>query len=309
MPESGSDRDATSMAIRRSEAKIVNQYNSKLAGCEIDGPLFRVGGKTHPINKVSAQLELGASTSSSRTTVARVVAGGAVAGVGGAVLGGAAKKVTDTSQIYLTVRTPDSQVHVKNMPTSVEHAARQFMAKLEMASKRTWPLTSEAGTKLPLAASSVRSHSQNDGAAALKGLGGAALFVGALFFHPMWVLLAVYLVFLFVLAVRDADREQKALDAIKNPRRAAAIAARKHRLGSASVTDGNKNVSTGPSIRHKVAPLKVKPGAKAPGRKPSPKLTLEKSTDANPEVPRESPNTSLQIRRGTKAPGRRATGN
>ncbi|NMM91058.1 hypothetical protein B2J88_43255 [Rhodococcus sp. SRB_17] len=225
------------------------------------------------------------------------------------MLGGAAKKVTDTSQIYLTVRTPDGQVHVKTMPTAVEHAARHFMAKLEMASKRTWPLMSEAGTKLPLAASSVRSKYENEGAAAgaaaLKGLGGAALFILGLISHPMWILLAVYLVVLVVLAVRDADREQKALDAIKNPRRAAAIAARKHRLGSASATDGNKNVSTGSPIRHNAAPLKVKPGAKAPGRKLSePKLTLEKSTDVNPEVSRESPNTSLQIRSGAKAPGR-----
>lgn len=211
MTEIAPSRDQIARAVARAEAKVVNQYNASFAGCSIDGPVFRVGKKSYLVNTVTVEMELGAQTTSSRTTVTRVVAGTMIAGVGGALVGGAAKKSKDTSKIYLTVRTPDGQVHVKEAPTSMERVARDFMAKLEMASKRTWPLTSEAGTTLPLAESSVR---KNPPSTALGHvLIGLMLIGAALTVHwAFWLALVAYIVVVAVVATKNDDKYKKALE-------------------------------------------------------------------------------------------------
>ncbi|MDH6279366.1 hypothetical protein [Prescottella agglutinans] len=156
MPKSTPSRERIAEAIKRAEAEDVNVYNMHFAGCQIDGPFFRIDKMTYPITDVTAEYEVGAHTTSSRTTVTRLVAGHMIAGTGGMIAGGAAKKVTDNSKVFLTVRTPDGQVHLKDAPTSDDAQGRQFMANLEMATKREWPITTKLGTTLPLDESSVR---------------------------------------------------------------------------------------------------------------------------------------------------------
>jgi hypothetical protein len=44
---------------------MINQYNDSFEGMEIDGPVFRYGGQEYPINSISAEVILGAQTSTS----------------------------------------------------------------------------------------------------------------------------------------------------------------------------------------------------------------------------------------------------
>ncbi len=202
------DSQRIAKAVARAEAQIVNQHNASFAGCKIDGPHFWVAGRSYPINTVTAELELGASTQSQRMTATRIVAGGMIAGPAGMLIGGAAKKRTDTSRIYLTVRTPDGRVEVRDAPTKDERKGRDFMARLEMASKREWPLTSSAGTVLALDASSVRADSQKAQTNAI-GAVTVALIVLGLFVHWVWIALPIWaiaaVVYLVVMSNRDAE--------------------------------------------------------------------------------------------------------
>lgn len=205
------DAQRIANAVTREEARIVNCHNASLAGCAIDGPLFKVGSRTYPITEVSAEMEVGAPSSKGRSTVTRIVAGGAIAGLPGMVVGGAAKKRTDTTRIYLTVRTPDGRVDVKDIPAKQERAARQFMAKLEMATQRKWPLTSSVGTVLPLNESSVRRDPQSSTEVAAVVVGVILLAIG-LFAHWIWILFAVYVVAAGVLFYVLSQRHAEALE-------------------------------------------------------------------------------------------------
>lgn len=205
------DPKRIAQAVKRAEAQVVNRHNASFAGCKIDGPVFRIGKRSWPINKVSAELEIGAQQSSGRTTLTRLVAGGAIAGGAGLLIGGAAKKRTDTTRLYLTVRTPDGGVEVRDAPATEERTARKFMASLEMASKRMWPLTSSAGTVLPLAESSVRADPQRGRLTGGILIGVLLLFWG-LAWHPALIVLAVYMVAAAVVFVVTEHRDAEALE-------------------------------------------------------------------------------------------------
>ncbi|MGY1976483.1 hypothetical protein [Nocardia gipuzkoensis] len=205
------DAQRIAKAVERAEARVVNLHNASLAGCRIDGPLFRIGGRSYPIDKVSAEMELGASTSSSRITATRLVAGAAIAGIPGMLVGGAAKKTTDTSRIYLTIRTPDGKVEVRDVPTSQEKSARRFMANLEMATNRKWPLTSSVGTILPLDSSSVRSDSQTNIIVGTIAFGLLLLILGFVT-HILLVVFGLYVVAACTGLYIFAKRDKEALD-------------------------------------------------------------------------------------------------
>ncbi|AHH18546.1 hypothetical protein NONO_c37620 [Nocardia nova SH22a] len=205
------DAQRIANAVMREEARIVNCHNASFAGCVIDGPLFRVSRRSYPITQVTAEMEIGAPSSKGRATVTRIVAGGAIAGLPGMVLGGAAKKRTDTTRIYLTVRTPDGRVEVKDAPAKQERAARQFMAKLEMAAQRQWPLTSSIGTVLPLNDSSVRRDPQSNFQVAAV-VAGVILLGAGLLAHWMLILFAVYVVAAAGLFVWLSKRHTEALE-------------------------------------------------------------------------------------------------
>lgn len=204
------DPQRIARAVNRAEAQIVNQHNASFAGCKIDGPLFWVAGRSYLINTVTAELELGASTYSERMTATRIVAGGMIAGPAGMFVGGAAKKRADTSRIYLTVRTPDGRVEIRDAPTKDERAGRDFMARLEMASKQEWPLTSSVGTVLPLDPSSVRTDSQKAQTNAI-GAVTVALIVLGLFVHWLWILLPIWAIAAVVYLVVTNNRDAEAL--------------------------------------------------------------------------------------------------
>lgn len=144
-------------ALAFAELRILNEHNAILWGMAIDGPVFRYEGREYPINSVSAEVILGAQTSKSRSTATRIIGGGmvgsglgAVAAAGGMLLGGAAKKTTDTSRVHITIRLGDGSVHTISKPTSEEGKLRSFADKLESAVNRKWPIKTPFGTTLEL---------------------------------------------------------------------------------------------------------------------------------------------------------------
>ncbi|MFJ1459328.1 hypothetical protein [Nocardia sp. N2S4-5] len=207
-PNSTPDAARVVKAVNRAEAQIVNRHNVSLAGCKVDGPLFRIGSRAYPINTVSAEMELGASSSTGRMTATRLVAGAAIAGIPGMMVGGAAKKRTDTTRVYLTIRAPDGRVEVRDVSAKKEAAARNFMARLEMATQRQWPLTSSVGTVLPLDASSVRYDPRGMFMTSTIAV-GVLLLVWGLAVHPVLIAFTVFaiaaLVFFVVSGKRDAE--------------------------------------------------------------------------------------------------------
>lgn len=204
--------ERASAAKRRAIAQVVNKHNAKYKGFEINGPVFRVGQLEYPINMIAAEVAIGASTSSSRTTLTRVVGGGLVAGVGGALLGGAAKKSTDTSKIYLTVETPDGNVITRSAPVAEEKQAHFFASQLRSAASREWPLQTPFGQVDLDPTSQIKAGSASW--VLLAPLALVTLSIGlGLSVHPAFllgVLLAVivWLVLLFV----ETTLDEKALD-------------------------------------------------------------------------------------------------
>jgi hypothetical protein len=142
--------------LAQAEGRILNLHNGTFQGLEIDGPVFRVKGQEFPINSVSAEVSVGAQTSKSRSTGTRIIGGGLVAGPGGMLLGGAAKKKTDTSKVYITVKVADGSVTTVSAPAAQEGALRRFSDSLESAVNRTWPIQTPFGTTLELHPDSKR---------------------------------------------------------------------------------------------------------------------------------------------------------
>ncbi len=107
------------------------RYNDSFEGLRIIGDqLFRIkAGKQWPVAGCSAQVDSGAAISS-RVTATRVVAGAAIAGPIGAVVGALAKK--DRSKVYLAVTTPDDHVLLE-LKGKEEGEARRFAGNLNAA--------------------------------------------------------------------------------------------------------------------------------------------------------------------------------
>ncbi len=208
-----SEHDRHRDAQRRAEAAIVNKYNIKFLGFEIDGPVFRVGAKQYPINMISAEVTQGSPTNSSRITLTRVVGGGLVAGVGGALLGGAAKKSTDTTKIYVSVATPDGEIITKTIPATNEKIARMFADKLQSAATRKWPLQTAFGER-PLDPSSRRDGGL-DASVTLWPLAIAAMSIALTFVHPAFLagLLIAFIAWI-VLTIVESGKDAAALDEV-----------------------------------------------------------------------------------------------
>ncbi|WP_009474375.1 hypothetical protein [Rhodococcus sp. JVH1] len=207
-----SENDRRSDAQRRAEASIVNKYNMKYMGFEIDGPVFKVRGKEYPINMITAEVITGAQTSTSRTTITRVVGGGLVAGVGGALLGGAAKKSTDTSKIYISVVTPDGEVVTKSLPTANEKQVRFFADRLQSAATRKWPLVTAFGS-LPLHPSSRRDGSSDTSVTAPPMFIAVLSVILGIFVHVAFFLgLLLAFVVWMALVMVESGKDAKALD-------------------------------------------------------------------------------------------------
>jgi hypothetical protein len=143
------------------EGRIVNAHNASFAGMTIDGPVFRYAGREYPINSVSAEVIIGAQTAKSRSTATRIIGGGMVAGPGGMLLGGAAKKKTDTSKVYITIKLGDGTVRTISQPANQEGQLRRFADRLESAVNRKWPITTPFGTTLELDRTSARQNAPN----------------------------------------------------------------------------------------------------------------------------------------------------
>jgi ribosomal protein S27E len=169
------------------EARIVNAHNASFAGMTIDGPVFRYAGREYPINSISAEVIVGAQTSKSRSTATRIIGGGLVAGPGGMLLGGAAKKKTDTSKVYITVKLGDGSVHSISKPANQEGQLRRFADQLESAVNRKWPITTPFGTTLELDRTSVRQSAPSQTTPVI--FGAIAITVLLLFVIKGWALL------------------------------------------------------------------------------------------------------------------------
>lgn len=189
------------------EARIINAHNASYAGMAIDGPVFRYGGREYPINTVSAEVVVGSSTSKSRSTATRIIGGGLVAGPGGMLLGGAAKKKTDTSKVYITVKLGDGSVHTISRPANEEARLRGFADKLESAVNRTWPINTPLGTTLDLDRSSTRPATPNTlGMQLICVIAVTLLFMTFIHWWALLVGLAGFALILFI-----DDRRTKAL--------------------------------------------------------------------------------------------------
>jgi hypothetical protein len=170
------------------EAKVVNAHNASFAGMEVDGPVFRYAGREYPINSISAEVIVGAQTGKSRSTATRIIGGGLVAGPGGMLLGGAAKKRTDTSKVYISVKLGDGSVNTVSRPANQEGQLRRFADNLESAVNRTWPIQTSLGTTVKLDRSSVRQKVPDPSTPLI--LGAIALTVLLLFVIKWWAILA-----------------------------------------------------------------------------------------------------------------------
>lgn len=100
---------------------------------KIVAPYFSIGFKTYPVS--AAQLDVQLDTPTARMTATRILAGGALLGPAGMILGGLARK--DITKGHLTLTIDGRQVQTYEFPARDLDKAVAFIEALATATATT----------------------------------------------------------------------------------------------------------------------------------------------------------------------------